>query len=59
VFPDCSSPEEIRSSIPDYKKNNFPATRELQVRVLAGNHASPELSYQLFADAVLQLMMQK
>lgn len=58
VFSKCGSPPEIASSLEDYKRNNFACSESLEVRVLEGNHLSPETDI-TYARTALQLLGQR
>ena len=53
VFPDCHHFGEIVNCVNDYQKVNFPSVSKLVIKVLNGNHASPETNSQLLVDLAL------
>jgi pimeloyl-ACP methyl ester carboxylesterase len=57
VFPACRSRDQIPASLGVYRQSNFPHVRRLDVRVLDGNHLSPETDG-AFAVAALDLSEQ-
>jgi hypothetical protein len=52
VFPACPSRDQIPSLLAEYRRDNFPHVVRLDVRVLEGNHLSPETDA-AFAEAAL------
>jgi pimeloyl-ACP methyl ester carboxylesterase len=57
VFPECESADRIPDSLRDYQRNDFPHVTRLDVRVLDGNHLSPETDA-AFARTALEVTSQ-
>jgi hypothetical protein len=58
AFPECSRPEQINSSLGDYRRTAFPGACEVQVQVLEGAHVAPESDAHTFLQIGLDLLGQ-
>ncbi|MGD8624548.1 MAG: hypothetical protein PVJ34_08435 [Anaerolineae bacterium] len=57
-FPDCRRPEQLADCLPAYRRENFGQARQVEVRLIEGNHMGPELDPGAFLRPGLALVGQ-
>jgi hypothetical protein len=57
-FPGCSRPEQLADCLPAFRRQNFSRARQVDVRLVEGNHMGPELDPGAFLRAGLALVGQ-
>jgi len=56
VFPRCQHPGKIDRFSEEYRRNNFPVVHRLEIRVLEGNHMTPEINASLYIRTAFDLL---
>jgi hypothetical protein len=58
VFPESERPQDLSGSLEEYRKQNFPQARRVEVQVLEGAHVAPEVDALTFLQTGLTLLDQ-
>ena len=58
ILPECDRPQNIPTSLVKYQEKNFPLVQRLEVQVVPGDHAAPEVDAASFLRTGLGLLGQ-
>jgi pimeloyl-ACP methyl ester carboxylesterase len=58
VFPECERPQDLSTSLAEYREGNFPQARRVEVQVIEGAHVAPEVDAPTFLQTGLTLLNQ-
>jgi hypothetical protein len=58
AFPECDRPGDIPTSLAKYQEQNFPLAKRIEVQVVPGGHAAPEVDAASLLQTGLGLLEQ-
>jgi hypothetical protein len=58
AFPECDRPQDISTSLGEFRRENFPSASRVGVRVIKGAHVAPEADAPSFLEPGLRLLGQ-
>jgi hypothetical protein len=58
VLPECDRPQDIPTYLTKYQEKNFPLAKRIEVQVVPGDHAAPEVDAASFLQTGLGLLGQ-